>query len=280
MLTSLLIYSSLVGCGYGGETEDPATGDWDDDGYTGEQGDCANTDADFYPGAPDTVGDGIDQNCDLADGVDADGDGHADIPSGGDDCDDTSRDVKPGAFDAWYDGVDSDCSGNDDYDQDGDGADSSDYGGDDCNDNSTAIPADEVWDGIDNDCDGCIDEVGAAFSFHPDDAGDSVMVITLTDADPHEVWMGLAETGLGGEGWYGEDCLVGTANCHTLDTAGGSYTVVDDTADVRLGSTTYFSEDRLQNSAAVFWDTLGRCTAMGEGADYYASAGCCIEEGW
>jgi len=44
----------------------------------------------------DTVGDGKDQDCDGADGVDADHDGHASIESGGDDCDDLQADVNPG----------------------------------------------------------------------------------------------------------------------------------------------------------------------------------------
>lgn len=45
----------------------------------------------------DTVGDGIDQNCDGLDGVDRDGDGFASMDSGGDDCDDGRDDVNPGA---------------------------------------------------------------------------------------------------------------------------------------------------------------------------------------
>lgn len=283
MLSFFLLLSAIapiIGCGYSGPSDDPKSGDWDDDGFTGEDGDCANIDADFYPGAPDSVGDGIDQNCDLADGVDADGDGHASMDSGGDDCDDASRDTQPGAFDAWYDGVDSDCSGNDDYDYDGDGKQASEYGGTDCNDNDPGIPSPEVWDGIDNDCNSCTDEVGVEFTFTNDGAGGTTMVITLSRADPHGSWLGIAETGLGGAGYYGEDCLTGTGDCHVLEAQGGTYAVVDDPDEVRLGSTTYFNAPRLLGSAAVVWDTNGRCTALGEGADYYSSAGCCIQEGW
>ena len=283
MLSSFLLLSALapiIGCGYSGTTDDPKSGDWDGDGFTGEEGDCANTDAAFYPGAPDSVGDDVDQNCDLADGVDADGDGHATIESGGDDCDDTSREVQPDAYDTWYDGVDSDCLGNDDYDRDEDGDQSSEYGGTDCNDNDPGIPSPEVWDEVDNDCNGCVDEVGVEFTYEDDGDGGSIMVITLARADPRGSWLGFAETGLGGAGYYGESCLSGSGDCHALEAYGGTYAVVDDPEDVRLAMTTYFDAARLQGSAAVIWDTKGRCTAVGAGPDYYASAGCCIQNGW
>ncbi|RMF85416.1 MAG: PASTA domain-containing protein, partial [Nitrospirae bacterium] len=49
----------------------PAPGDLDGDGdgYTPNQGDCNDADAAIHPGAPDPPGDGVDQNCDGADGV-------------------------------------------------------------------------------------------------------------------------------------------------------------------------------------------------------------------
>jgi len=50
----------------------------------------------FGPGTPDTFGDGLDQNGDGADGVDADRDGNASIASGGTDCDDTNASVTYG----------------------------------------------------------------------------------------------------------------------------------------------------------------------------------------
>lgn len=37
-------------------------------GYAGGQQDCDDNNADIHPGAKDTEGDGIDQNCDNADG--------------------------------------------------------------------------------------------------------------------------------------------------------------------------------------------------------------------
>ena len=51
-------------------------------------GDCDDADGARYPTAVDSFGDGFDQNCDGADGVDGDGDGDADVASGGGDCDD------------------------------------------------------------------------------------------------------------------------------------------------------------------------------------------------
>jgi hypothetical protein len=56
-------------------------------------------------------GDGIDQDCDGVDGVDADGDGHASVATGGGDCDDERDWVHPGAEDAPDDGLDQDCDG-------------------------------------------------------------------------------------------------------------------------------------------------------------------------
>jgi hypothetical protein len=45
----------------------PDTGmyvDNDGDGYSEAEGDCDDTNADIYPGAPETPGDGVDSNCD------------------------------------------------------------------------------------------------------------------------------------------------------------------------------------------------------------------------
>lgn len=79
-------------------------------------------------GAPDTAGDGgvedsggVDSGADTGDGaedsgetgispVDADGDGHASVQTGGDDCDDGDPWAYPGATE-WCDQVDQDCDG-------------------------------------------------------------------------------------------------------------------------------------------------------------------------
>jgi hypothetical protein len=90
-----------------GAVIDPAI-DADLDGFTPAQGDCADFDATIRPGAVDLPGDGLDLNCDDADGVDLDGDGVAGL--GGADCDDTDATVFPSAVDTC-DGRDEDCDG-------------------------------------------------------------------------------------------------------------------------------------------------------------------------
>jgi hypothetical protein len=58
-------------------------------------GDCDDLEPGYRPGAPDFVGDDLDQNCDGLDGEDGDGDDHASIDSGGGDCDDLDEEVYP-----------------------------------------------------------------------------------------------------------------------------------------------------------------------------------------
>jgi len=88
----------------------PPPGDQDRDGWAVGEGDCDDGDASIYPGAPDMVGDGVDQSCDGIDGIDDDGDGFASEASGGDDCNDDEPSVNPNGFD-WDDGLDNDCDG-------------------------------------------------------------------------------------------------------------------------------------------------------------------------
>lgn len=93
------------------DTLSDACDDLDGDGYSGAgdcYGDCNEDDPEIHPGAEDTVGDGVDNNCDGVDGVDADEDGHASVDSGGDDCDDFEYHVHPGALEAC-DEIDRDC---------------------------------------------------------------------------------------------------------------------------------------------------------------------------
>jgi hypothetical protein len=158
--------------------------DVDGDGYPinvesdGEYGallDCDDLNPTVHPGAPDTVGDQRDSNCDGHDGQDADGDDHASVGSGGADCDDDDPTTHPLALDPYGDGLDTDCGGVDGFDGDGDGhpAFDADYAGDfahwDCNDATPAIHPgveDLLGDGLDADCDGIdgedADDDGAA----------------------------------------------------------------------------------------------------------------------
>ena len=119
--------------------------------------DCDDEDPERYPEADDTVGDGVDQNCDGADGVDGDGDGHANAASGGDDCDDTDSLVSPSADDFVGDGEDQNCDGSDGVDLDGDHHATEASGGDDCDDTAPDVylgAEDPHGDGRDQDCDG------------------------------------------------------------------------------------------------------------------------------
>lgn len=85
--------------------------DSDLDGFTPADGDCADWDPSFFPGAPDPAADGIDYDCDDHDGTDADADGVWDDQGYlGGDCDDSAVDVFPGAFEAC-DAIDNDCDG-------------------------------------------------------------------------------------------------------------------------------------------------------------------------
>ena len=167
-----------------GGTEQATLYDFDLDGAL-DQDDCSPADPAIHPGAEDSWGDGIDQDCDGSDGVDGDRDGHASLASGGDDCNDTSAGVHPGAAETPANGIDEDCSGGDlvcDLDGDGlqaeacdgldcddadpaCGLDCGDSDGDefavcqgDCDDSDAARSpaAPEVCDGLDDDCDGAL----------------------------------------------------------------------------------------------------------------------------
>ena len=62
-----IVRSRTVSCEAEPHGFDPEDYDHDRDGYAPADGDCDDTDASVYPGAPETAGDGIDQDCDGAD---------------------------------------------------------------------------------------------------------------------------------------------------------------------------------------------------------------------
>ena len=160
--------------------------DGDGDGRADAIADCDDTDPTIYDGAPEVPYDSIDQDCDGADLVDADGDGYDGSAAGGDDCDDTDATINPVGVEIAYDGLDQDCSGGDLVDVDGDGSDSWVVGGLDCDDEDPAIGpdvADIPYDSIDQDCDGAdlvdVDGDGFRGDFGPpfgdcDDTDDTV----------------------------------------------------------------------------------------------------------
>ncbi|NNF33962.1 MAG: hypothetical protein HKN68_07630, partial [Saprospiraceae bacterium] len=136
-------------------------------------GDCDDSNANVYPGAPEIIGNGIDENCDTQEVcyVDADNDGYRtnsttfsvdmDCNDSGEatpsdpigDCDDLNASVYPGTTEIVGNGIDDDCDGFElcYCDQDDDGVrpnatctvQSADL---DCNDSGEATPSDPIGD--------------------------------------------------------------------------------------------------------------------------------------
>ena len=173
---TLSIESALVDAGDPEDRDDDGTvadigaygetiTDTDEDGYDNTV-DCDDDDPDANPEGVEVAYDGVDQDCDGADLVDLDGDGHASTEAGGTDCDDYDTAIFFGAADPAYDGLDQDCAGDNDYDRDGDGYVGEGYedevGGTapdtgDCDDTSSAVhpdASDPWYDGVDSDCAG------------------------------------------------------------------------------------------------------------------------------
>jgi hypothetical protein len=87
--------------------------DIDNDGVS-RPSDCNDNNGAIKPGAPDTRGNGVDENCDGVDGqrFDRDGDGFRSNGSPAD-CNDSNRAIHPGARDVPGNGVNEDCRGGD-----------------------------------------------------------------------------------------------------------------------------------------------------------------------
>jgi formylglycine-generating enzyme required for sulfatase activity len=151
-------------------------------GYVSDNTDCDDAVGSVYPGATETCGDGIDQDCnggDLScDAVDDDGDGLSDIDG---DCDDTDDTIYPGATEVVDDGIDQNCDGFDlitwYLDSDGDG-----YGdpASTTTANENAQPLGYVADNTD-----CDDSVGAAYPGNTEICNDGLDndCNTFTDCD-------------------------------------------------------------------------------------------------
>ena len=200
--------------------------DADGDGVAGCNGDCDETSAAVYPGAPDLACDGVDTNC-VADPQELDADGDGDLPCQGDcddtvatlnladadgdgwttcqaDCDDADNGVFPFNSDAQCDGLDTDCVADLlEVDNDGDG-----YvecqpwsgtvvgvvGGGDCDDtNALNVPVDADGDGVSG-CAGDCDETDSTiFPGAPDTSCDGldtdcVVDANEVDADGDGIW--------------------------------------------------------------------------------------------
>ncbi len=82
--------------------------DYDNDGVTDAE-DCSPSDPAVSQLRPDTYGDGVDSNCDGADGIDPDGDGYpVEL-----DCNERNSSIYPDATEIPGNGIDEDCDGMD-----------------------------------------------------------------------------------------------------------------------------------------------------------------------
>ena len=175
--------------------------DMDGDGYTEDEGDCDDANADLSPGVVEAC-DGLDNDCDGVVGdeeFDQDGDGFVpcdtwigedpDIHGDGD-CDDEDPTTFP-LVDESCDGLDNDCDGvvpEDEEDADGDGQ---RVCGGDCDDHNMSVyaGANENCDAtLDNDCDGVTDsnesdDDGDGWTDCQGDCDDSDEMVSLADND-------------------------------------------------------------------------------------------------
>ena len=180
----------MIGLVLGCPTTEAPVYDFDGDG-TIDANDCGPEEPDTYPGAPDPFGDGIDQDCDGADGLDRDGDGFSryDPSYVGDfadwDCDDEQDQVHPLAPDTVGDGSDQNCDGVDGVDGDGDGFASEESGGTDCDDADDLVtPMDGDGDGASG-CDGDCDDSNPTLNpWDLDEDGASPCEGDCADDDP------------------------------------------------------------------------------------------------
>jgi len=155
-LLALAVALALSGCLGSGPGN--TVYDFDGDGVQ-DQDDCDPSDPSIYPGADDPYGDGIDGDCDGADGDadDLDNDGEPNES----DCDRNDPSIYPGADDPYGDAIDQNCDGNDGVDSDGDGYPAAGEGVpdelEDCNDADAGIhpgAEENPNSSPDEDCDG------------------------------------------------------------------------------------------------------------------------------
>ncbi len=127
---------------------------------------------------------------------------------------------------------------------------------------------------------GCLSETSSGGEASVDVVWETPALLLVTISGIGEGTFGMAETGLGGSGWYFEDCLDGP-NCHTVQDGENSFrsvhpiaTGVDWDGTLQENETLMHQESEENITWAVF-DSTGLCVAVGgHEPEYYARAGC------
>ncbi len=260
------------------------------------------------PGNDDDKPLATDTAADAGEGTDCAADADADGACHVDDCDDDNAAVNPRAVELCND-IDDDCDGDVDEDLGGTyyrDVDEDGFGdaaavqtaceapegyvdnGADCDDTDGDVfpGAEETWNGTDDDCDEETDEgleapVEFTVAVTWDDAGVSVAI----DGGTASYSVGMAETGAGDAGWFGESCVRGEEPwgyndygfdvCHDLSNTGGSLRSVSAVDDVVAGSATLFSQRLEGNLTYVLTEQSGAaCWVWGDDVTYYDDFGC------
>ena len=107
---------------------------------------------------------------------------------------------------------------------------------------------------------------------------DSTLTVTVTDLAAGV--FGMAQTGAGNEGWYGEDCVTGS-HCHAVIEGTNSLTSVHPDVggggidDVVSSSTTLLHGGLASEVTYAVWDISDVCVhCSGDDCGYYSDSGC------
>ena len=162
--------------------------------------------------------------------------------------------------------------------------------GADCDDSDEGVfpGAEETWNGADDDCDGATDEgldPPVEFSVALTWNADGITVAIEGGTGPYT--LGMAETGAGAAGWFGESCITGEEPwgyddyeydvCHDLGKTGGSLVGVYSIGEVVAGSTTLFNvtiSDAGKLTYILTEPSGAACWAWGDDVSYYGDFGC------
>ncbi len=88
---------------------------------------------------------------------------------------------------------------------------------------------------------------------------------------------GMAETGAGAGGWYGEDCLDGDGGyviCHSAAATGVRLNRVSEKFEVVSGQTTLLDENQAPKITYYLGDDAGNCWVWGDDITYYQDEDC------